>query len=429
MHGRLAATALTMMLILLGSSCTMHDGGYMPMSPGTWSPMTFHSTAAAPKTVAIVDTRTGETVFEVDIPAGQQLSIEFFLDKHRHDKPEAPDYMMYTVHSLGSPIGHLDLRVDVPAPWNRRVDVFLRTMEAYTRPDPTRPVEPLSVPLPEGAVAHRPRVPTPAPILKAVSQPTDATHPDDAGTTQPDATDTPTELPAGDTVKAPEQSPADSPPAAPQTVDAPAETRDQQPEAAEPVSELPAVQPPAPAPPEAVGPAAATTDEPPAPKPEPTVPPTEVPPPPPVEPEPPAIAPHTAGPASSMTWTDTGHTRRVWVTDLRTGDRVFELDVPKGSDLILHFFDMWTPTNAANDVQSMHWQIVPAGQAIDVPAHHATVPVERFRRISEQGVEPPPAAAPAKQPVADDPPQADEPVVPPPVDLLDDAVEPPLNPS
>ena len=135
-----------------------------------------------------------------------------------------------------------------------------------------------------------------------------------------------------------------------------------------------------------------------------------------------------------MTWTDTSHTRRVWVTDLRTGDRVFELDVPKGSDLVLHFFDMWTPEGGDKDVQSMHWQIVPAGGHVTVPAHHATVPSEPFRRISEQGVEPtkasePPEAPPAPpapeaaaepQPTADEPAEV-KPPTPPPVDLLDDA--------
>ena len=86
------------------------------------------------------------------------------------------------------------------------------------------------------------------------------------------------------------------------------------------------------------------------------------------------------------------------------------------------------------DVQSMHWQIVPAGGHVTVPAHHATVPSEPFRRISEQGVEPtkasePPEAPPAPpapeaaaepQPTADEPAEV-KPPTPPPVDLLDDA--------
>jgi hypothetical protein len=121
-----------------------------------------------------------------------------------------------------------------------------------------------------------------------------------------------------------------------------------------------------------------------------------------------------------MTWTDTGNTRRVWVTDIRTGKRAFEVDVPEGSDLVLHFFDMWTPKGGDQDVQSMHWEIVPAGSRVTVPTHHATVPSEPFRRISEQGVEPPKAPPP---PVAatEKPPNADKDTPPPPVDLLDDA--------
>ncbi len=393
MHGRFVAAALTIMLVLLGSACTMHDGGYMPMAAGTWSPMTFQSTAAAPKTVAIVDTRTGETVFEVDIPTGQQLSIEFFMNKHRHKKPEAPDYMKYTLHTLGDVIGHLDKRVDVPAPWNRRVDVFLRSLEAYTPPDPSREVKPLDVPLPEAAV--KPNLQTDVPAGDDASTQAETDQP--AATPAPQSTEPekPTETHAVEVVE-PEKS-AETPVVEPEKTVA-----------------TPAIEP-------------VKSDEP-----------TETP-----EPKKPAesLAANTieadtsvsTAPISTMTWTDTGHTRRVWVTDIRSGNRVFEVDVPKGSDLILHFFDMWIPKGSDKDVQSMHWEIVKSGGHVTVPAHHATVPSEPFRRISEEGVDPhrespPPPTATEETPKVDEsgedkppPPVEPPPAEPPPIDLLDDA--------
>jgi hypothetical protein len=127
-----------------------------------------------------------------------------------------------------------------------------------------------------------------------------------------------------------------------------------------------------------------------------------------------------------MTWTDTGHTRRVSVSDMRTGKDVFELDVPKGHDLVMHFHAMWSPPGTDQDREAMHWQIVPAGGTVTVPAHHATVPGESHRRVSEQGVDTPtPKPAPVVPTKTDAAPPAAEPTPAVPVDLLDDEPEKP----
>ncbi|MBT4766753.1 MAG: hypothetical protein HOO04_00150 [Phycisphaerae bacterium] len=394
MHGRFAALALTLLSTLFGVGCTMHDGGYMPSAAGTWSPMTFQSTAAVPKTVVIVDTRTGETVFELDIPLGKQLSVQFFKYRtSRRDGPSRKDggsqyYMKYTVHTLGSTTGGLDESVDLPAAWNRRLDVFMRSPEDYTPMDPTRPVEPLDVPLPEAA-APKPTIVVPVP------KPTQPEIPAKELAANEPKPETPGADPPAPVV--------DPTPAAPE-VDAPAQPTE-------------TITPTEPAPSESTPTAAPTPAM--------TVDTTSIP----ATPLTPAtpIDDHANAPLSTMTWTDTGHTRRVWVTDIRTGDRVFEVDVPKGSDLTLHFFDMWTPPSTPDDVQSMHWEIVPAGSTVKVPAHHATVPSGPFRRISEQAVEPPAAREPATAAPA----SADETLAeptdstppPPPVDLLDDGAD------
>ena len=127
-----------------------------------------------------------------------------------------------------------------------------------------------------------------------------------------------------------------------------------------------------------------------------------------------------------MTWTDTGSTRRVSVSDMRTGDGVFEVDVPKGHDLVMHFYEMWRPPGSTKDVESMHWQIVPAGDVVAVPAHQATVPSAAHRRVVERAVNTP-APKKAEQPEPAPEPTPEEKPAAPPVDLLDD--EPAATPS
>ena len=348
MHRRCVGVFLGVATVFAGHGCTQKGGGLLPSAAGTASPMTWDSTAALPKTVVIVDTRTGENVFEINIPMGQQLSVQFFEHKDPQKHPEAPDIMKYTLHPLGRWVGHLDQSVPVPHAWNRRVDVFLQSQEAYTAPDPSREVVPFGVPMPEkSAEASEPvEVPMPEPVAEPKAEP---------------ASEAPSE---------------------------PAE-----------VIKLTKLQKAKPAPvPEAV----------------------------PTLPTPPPVQDIRLTPTSTMTWTDTGKTRRVSVADMRTGKDVFELDVPKGHDLVLHFHQMWAPPGSNNDVEAMHWEIVPAGDTVDVPAHHATVPAESHRRVSERAAADTPTAAAPQVAEPASPKEAAEPDStvnePPaaPIDLLDD---------
>lgn len=362
MHRRCVGVFLGVATVFAGHGCTQKGGGLLPSAAGTSSPMTWDSTAALPKTVVIVDTRTGENVFEINIPMGQQLSVQFFEHKDPQKHPEAPDIMKYTLHPLGRWVGVLSQSVPVPHAWNRRVDVFLQSQEAYTAPDPSREVVPFGVPMPEkSANASEPvEVPMPEPMAEPKAEPAEA-------------------------VKA-------EPAAAPK---------------AEPASEAPSE-------PAEVIKLTKLQKAKPAPVPEPA----------PALPTPPPAEVIRLTPTSTMTWTDTGKTRRVSVADMRTGKDVFELDVPKGHDLVLHFHEMWAPPGSNNDVEAMHWEIVPAGDTVDVPAHHATVPAESHRRVSERAAADTPATT--APPVAEPPKEAAEPdstvSEPPaaPIDLLDD---------
>ena len=360
MHRWRVGVFLGVATVLAGHGCTQKGGGLLPSAAGTASPMTWDSTAALPKTVVIVDTRTGENVFEINIPMGQQLSVQFFEHKDPQEHPEAPDIMKYTLHPLGRWVGHLEQSVLVPHAWNRRVDVFLQSQEAYTAPDPARKVVPFGVPLPKkDAEASKPvEVPMPEP----------AAEPQTETAVEPAAE--------------PKAEPAAEPKAEP---------------AAESVEETsPASVPKAKAAPVAV----------------------------PALPTPPPDQGIRLTPASTMIWTDTGKTRRVSVADMRTGQDVFELDVPEGHDLVLHFYEMWTPPGSDNDVEAMHWEIVPAGGTVDVPAHHATVPSESHRRVSEQTADTPatkvpPVAEPAVPRAAVEPESTVKEPSAVPIDLLD----------
>ncbi|MCP4759602.1 MAG: hypothetical protein GY894_03495 [Planctomycetes bacterium] len=340
MRRRCLAECLGLIGILLVTGCTLKGGGLLPSAAGTSSPLTWESTAACPKTIAIVDTRTGETVFELDIPLGEQLSIQFFEHKDPQKHPESPDIMRYTLLPLGRWVGALDESIEVPHAWNRRIDVFFRTPDSYTPPDPTREVVPLEVPLPDAKAADDGRTDTPA-----VSQPAPVVP-----AASPDA------------AKVPE--PTDS--TAPKAV-------------------------PAPTPRKASG-----------------------------------TRPH-----ATMTWTDTGATRRVSVSDIKSGEQVFEVDVPAGHDLVLHFYTMWTPPSKTDDVEAMHWEIVPTGTSIDVPSHHATVPKGTRRRVSEQALAPKATPRAAGAPTPDTtteakpktPPETPAEPSPPPVNLIDDEDE------
>ncbi len=373
---------------LLMTGCTMKGGGLMPSSAGTASPMTWESTAACPKTIVIVDTRTGENVFEMDIPLGQQLSAQFSQHKDPQKHPEAPDLMRYTLMPLGQWVGHLDESIEVPHAWNRRIDVFFRSPELYTEPDPTRPVVALHVPMPDEQETEPPHEGAEA-SAEAAAKPAE---PKDAAPAAPaeapgEATDEPAE-PA---------EPKDAAPAAP--AEAPAEAADEPAKPAEPKDAAPAAPAEA-APPQDTSPATpaqSTPAEAPAP-----------------------LKQISPSPQSSMTWTDTGSTRRIWVSDITTGDRVFEVDVPKGHDLVLVFYEMWTPPGDTRDVEAMHWEIVPAGTATPLPSHHATVPGESIRRISEQGLAPHTAPkVPAQVPAPAPTPTEEQPAAPQ-VDLIDD---------
>jgi hypothetical protein len=86
---------------------------------------TYYSTESKPATVTIVDTRTEEPFFTIEIPVGKQLTLDF--QEGKGDDPDlTPDLMVYQIFDLGTSIGKLRNSVTVPNAYSRRIDVDYR---------------------------------------------------------------------------------------------------------------------------------------------------------------------------------------------------------------------------------------------------------------------------------------------------------------
>lgn len=86
----------------------------------------FDSDTMSPKTVSLIDTASGETVWTIDIPVGQKLIIKF--DKRPSVAEEDGfDIMSWTLSKAATdPKGRANT-VRVPPPSHRRLDWVLRT--------------------------------------------------------------------------------------------------------------------------------------------------------------------------------------------------------------------------------------------------------------------------------------------------------------
>ncbi len=124
---------------------------------GCWTPggnqmstdsYTYFSTTYMPQTVTVIDTRTDQPVFSVDIPVGKELVMRFFEDggtKLASGEASSlyPDSMKWDIWPLGREFGNPTQSLDVPPFHARRVDVTLRdtpeTPKDYSPAVPTIP--------------------------------------------------------------------------------------------------------------------------------------------------------------------------------------------------------------------------------------------------------------------------------------------------
>ena len=134
---RRSAASLMIAAALTAASCGP-TSPYRPFfdeggSGASIDEFTYISTSLAPKTISIIDTRTNEVVFAVDIPVGQQLSINF--DEHSKDKGKyMSGTMRWALLQAGASYGRLTNRISVPPPNARRIDMTLRQNPEISSP-------------------------------------------------------------------------------------------------------------------------------------------------------------------------------------------------------------------------------------------------------------------------------------------------------
>ena len=86
---------------------------------------TYISTTWEPKTVQLIDTRTGEVMWEYELAVGKQLTVRFYADKEPSNT-YTPDLMRWEVWDEPTSGGKLTNTMLVPPSSARRIEWFLR---------------------------------------------------------------------------------------------------------------------------------------------------------------------------------------------------------------------------------------------------------------------------------------------------------------
>jgi hypothetical protein len=113
------------------TGCHSPKGGAMPYTGGSH---TYFSTPSAPKTLTLVDIRSGDVIWQMDIPVGKQLTIDFDAGKG-DDSVYTPDLMRWEVFDLGTEYGSLSNSMTVPSIRALRMDVDVRPTMEYAPDD------------------------------------------------------------------------------------------------------------------------------------------------------------------------------------------------------------------------------------------------------------------------------------------------------
>jgi len=144
---RFARTTLAVALTASLAGCgSVFNAGGDSLSNDNY---TYESTTWSPKSVELIDTRTAETLWSVDIPVGQKVTMKF--EREHGDRDNSfPDRMTWVVQGLNSDSWRGRQSMLVPGPGSRLVEVSLRPapeMEAQTAASPEPPaLEPAPAP-------------------------------------------------------------------------------------------------------------------------------------------------------------------------------------------------------------------------------------------------------------------------------------------
>ncbi|RMH13273.1 MAG: hypothetical protein D6695_04580, partial [Planctomycetota bacterium] len=116
-------TALALLSVLVGPvSCTTYTPGGVLMSIDRF---TYVSTPYELYTIDLVDVRTGETIWTLDLPVGQRVTLQFYKNKSE-GYADYPDVMRWEIQGADDLDGILRSQISVPDRWSRRLDVSLR---------------------------------------------------------------------------------------------------------------------------------------------------------------------------------------------------------------------------------------------------------------------------------------------------------------
>lgn len=126
------------------AGCTM---GYHPHGQGRSNDtFTYVSTSHEPKTITLVDTRTGEKMWSCSIPVGQQLVVRFLDDERSEER--GYDVMRWRLMPAGTAWGTLDNTMNCPPNTARRLDMTLRRGPEFVVAEATPAAAP--APMPRG---------------------------------------------------------------------------------------------------------------------------------------------------------------------------------------------------------------------------------------------------------------------------------------
>ncbi|HIB01819.1 MAG TPA: hypothetical protein EYO31_08165 [Phycisphaerales bacterium] len=131
----------TILIMIAGflPSCQMYTPGGNPFTNGPDSAATYQSSEEFPKTVTLIDTRSGERLFVMEVPVGKKLVIDFVTDSG-DNTVLTPDLMSWEVFSSNVAYGPLSNSMTVPNRWSRRIDVTMRDSSEYANPIVDRPL-------------------------------------------------------------------------------------------------------------------------------------------------------------------------------------------------------------------------------------------------------------------------------------------------
>lgn len=119
--GVLAAGIAGALIVGAGAGCH-REGPYPGVSVDEF---TYISRTWEPKTITVVDTRTNDSIWSVDIPVGQQLVVGF--SKGTGPNEYTPDEIVWGMFPAGKRFGARPNRMPCPPSYARRIDMKIRS--------------------------------------------------------------------------------------------------------------------------------------------------------------------------------------------------------------------------------------------------------------------------------------------------------------